>query len=209
METLALIEAAGGQAIFVRADVSDEEQVAAMVAETVARHGRLDWAHNNAAVNVSPGPIVEQDRDRWDRTVAVTLTGTMLCLKHEIIQMRLQGDGGTIVNTASTGGLAGQSGQPAYVASKWGVVGLTKAAALENASAGIRVNAICPGMTETGALLAWLDREPEVTSAMIAAVPFQRLAQPEEQARVAVWLCSSHSSYITGAAVPVDGGSTA
>jgi NAD(P)-dependent dehydrogenase (short-subunit alcohol dehydrogenase family) len=123
--------------------------------------------------------------------------------------MRLQGDGGSIVNTASTAGLTGQSGEPAYVAAKWGVVGLTKAAALENASVGIRVNAICPGMTETGALLAWLDREPEATSAMTATVPLQRMAQPEEQAQVAVWLCSKLSSYITGAAVPVDGGLTA
>lgn len=208
-ETVRLIEEAGGTATYQHADVSIEDDVVALVAAAVGRHGRLDWAHNNAATNVRAAPVSAQQRERWDRVLSVTLTGTMLCLKHEILQMQHQGTGGAIVNTSSVSGLIGQANQSAYVAAKWGVIGLTKTAALENAALGIRVNAICPGMTATVATVRWAETDPSGFEAFRSAIPTQQPATPEQQARVAVWLCSDAASYVTGVAMPVDGGVTA
>ena len=209
-ETVRLIAEAGGTASFQHADVSVEDDVIGLVAAAVERHGRLDWAHNNAATGATPAPVTAQRRERWDRVLAVTLTGTMLCLKHEILQMQSQGsNGGAIVNTASTSGLGGHPNQSAYVAAKWGVIGLTKTAALENAAASIRVNAICPGMTATGATMHWATTDPAGFEAFRSTIPMQVTATPEQQAQVAVWLCSDAASYVTGVAMPVDGGATA
>jgi NAD(P)-dependent dehydrogenase (short-subunit alcohol dehydrogenase family) len=207
--TVALIEAAGGTASYLHANVADEDEVAALVAATVQRYGRLDWAHNNAALGAAPSPVADQRRDRWERSLAVTLTGTMLCLKHEIRQLLAQGGGGSIVNTASAAGLSGLANQSAYAAGKWGVVGLTKSAALEVAGAGIRVNALCPGMTATAATLQWAEQDPGAFEAMTAAIPMGRPALPEDQAAAVVWLCSEQSRYVTGIVLPVDGGLTA
>lgn len=208
-ETVRLVVEAGGAASYVHADVAIEDEVAALVATTVERHGRIDWAHNNAATGAISAPVTSQKRTSWERVLGVTLIGTMLCLKHEIAQMQAQGGGGAIVNTASVAGLVGMVNQSAYVAAKWGVIGLTKTAALENAAAGIRVNAICPGTTATRAAQHWSSADPAGFAAAMATIPMGVLAEPEQQAAVAVWLCSDAASYLTGAAIPVDGGVTA
>ena len=207
-ETVRLIASAGGTASYRHADVSSEADVAALVTATVERYGRLDWAHNNAAAGAAAAPIIEQNRSTWERVLGVTLIGTMLCLKYELAQMQRQGHG-AIVNTASVAGLTGMLNQSPYVAAKWGVIGLTKTAALENAAIGIRVNAMCPGVTATGATLHWSSADPNAFAAMTATIPVGVPAEPEQQAAVAVWLCSDAASYLTGVAIPVDGGLTA
>jgi NAD(P)-dependent dehydrogenase (short-subunit alcohol dehydrogenase family) len=205
--TVELVRAAGGEASFLHVDVSDEAQVAAMVATCVDRYGRLDWAHNNAAAGAPAAPITEQRRSSWERVLGVTLIGTMLCLKHELL--RMQRGGGAIVNTASTAGLAALVDQSPYVSAKWGVVGLTKTAALENASFGIRVNAICPGMTSTGAVQHWATTDPGGHDAMLARIPLGSPADPADQAAAAAWLCSDAARHVTGVALAIDGGLTA
>lgn len=208
-ETVRLITEAGGEAFFVSCDVSDEKQVADLVAAVVDVYGRIDWAHNNAGFGTAPGPVTEMRRDPWDHCLAITLTGTMLCLKHELSRMRAQGLGGSVVNTASVSGLVGQANQSAYVSAKWGVIGLTKSAALEVAAEGIRVNAICPGMTLTASVEHWFRTDPLGAGAVEAAIPMGRAALVEDQAQAVVWLCSPHSAYVTGVALPIDGGLTA
>ena len=206
--TVELVRAEGGEASFLHVDVSDEEQVASMVATCIERYGRLDWAHNNAAMGAAPAPITEQRRSSWERVLGVTLIGTMLCLKHELLHMQ-RGGGGAIVNTASTAGLGALVDQSPYVSAKWGVVGLTKTAALENASFGIRVNAICPGMTSTGAVQHWATTDPVGHDAMLARIPLGSPADPADQAAAAVWLCSDAARHVTGVALAIDGGLTA
>jgi NAD(P)-dependent dehydrogenase (short-subunit alcohol dehydrogenase family) len=208
-ETMRLIVEGGGVASFVRADVSDEAAVEALVSAVVERYGRLDWAHNNAALGTRAMPLAAMKRSAWDRCLAVTLTGTMLCLKYEIAQMLKQGTGGAIVNTASLSGLTGTPNQSAYVAAKFGVIGLTKTAAIENAAQGIRVNAICPGATNTPAVAAWQVGDPAGYGAALSAIPAGTMASPDDQARTAVWLCSPWAAHITGVSLPVDGGETA
>jgi NAD(P)-dependent dehydrogenase (short-subunit alcohol dehydrogenase family) len=207
-ETVRLITSRGGTAFYQHADVSNEVEVDALVTATVERYGRLDWAHNNAAAGAATTPITEQRASTWQRVLAVTLIGTMLCLKYELAQMQQQ-QHGAIVNTASTAGLVGVPNQSPYVAAKWGVIGLTKTAALENAAIGIRVNAICPGVTATGATLNWSSADPNGFEAMRSSIPMGVLSEPEQQADVAVWLCSDAASYLTGVAIPVDGGISA
>jgi len=207
-ETVRQIQLAGGEATFIRADTSREDDVQALVAATVAVFGRLDWAHNNAGLAAPTRPITEQQREWWDRVLGIDLLGVMFGLKHQIIQLRAQGEGGAIVNTASTAGLTAQYGLAPYTSAKWGVIGLTKTAALEYAGAGIRVNAICPGMTATPAVESWAQSVPEQAEAVRRRIPIGRIATPEEQANAAVWLCSPKASYITGVALPVDGGDT-
>lgn len=207
-ETVWQIQQAGGEATFIRADTSREDDVQALVAATVAVFGRLDWAHNNAGLAAPTRPVTEQRREWWDQVLGVDLLGVMFGLKHQIIQMRAQGGGGAIVNTASTAGLTGQPGLAPYTSAKWGVIGLTKTAALEFAGEGIRVNAICPGMTATPAVEDWAQSVPEQAEAVRRRIPIGRVATPEEQANAAVWLCSPKASYITGVALPVDGGDT-
>jgi NAD(P)-dependent dehydrogenase (short-subunit alcohol dehydrogenase family) len=206
-ETIAAIVAGGGEATFVRADVSVPEDVAALVRAVVEAFGRLDCAHNNAGItgaDTGVGPTHLHPEETWHRVIAVNLTGVWLCMKHETAQMLAQG-GGAIVNTASAAGLIGLAGVSAYVASKHGVVGLTRTAALEYAQQGIRVNAVCPGYIRTPMTAAGF-ADPERRARNIAREPIGRYGEPEEVAEVVVWLCSDAASFVTGHALAVDGG---
>lgn len=207
-ETVAQVEKAGGEAIFVKTDVSKAVEVEALVAKTVATYGRLDCAHNNAGIAGNAKTIVDDTEDNWDRILAINLKGVWLCMKYEIAHMLKQG-GGAIVNTASGAGLIGVRRGGAYVASKHGVVGLTKTAALEYAKAGIRVNCVCPGPIDTPMLQGIGGSNQVVIERMVAAQPGGRLGKSAEIAEAAVWLCSDAASFITGLPTPVDGGYTA
>lgn len=208
-ETVARVfEEAGGDARFVPADVTRPDEVERMVATTVEQWGSLDCAVNNAGTT-GPGALThEYSLDDWNRTLALNLTGVFLCLKYEIPVM-LGAGRGAIVNIASGAGLVGFAGLPAYVSSKHGVVGLTRAAALEYAKQGIRINAICPGSTRTPMLEGFMGGDPKVEGMMTAGVPLGRLGRPEEIADAVVWLCSDASSFVVGHALAVDGGSVA
>lgn len=201
-ETVGQIEQAGGQATFIRADVAQAAEVEALVAKTVEAYGRLDCAYNNAGIAGRTARVADDSEQNWERILAINLKGVWLCLKYEIAHMLTQG-GGAIVNTASDAGLIGLRRAGAYVASKHGVVGLTKTAALEYAKANIRVNAVCPGPIDTPMLREASER---VIDAMATAQPNGRLGQPREIAEAAVWLCSDAASFVTGHPMPVDGG---
>ena len=206
-ETVAMVNAAGGQAITLTGDVSRSEDVKAMIAAAIAAFGRLDCAFNNAGIAGWHVQAIDQKTAEWsdeafDRMIAVNLRGVWLCMKHEILQMERQG-GGAIVNTASIAGLAGLPTSCAYVAAKHGVVGLTKTAAIEYAEAGIRVNAVCPGYIRTPMTAGMT---PQRGARVLAQTPAKRLGSPEEIAEIVVWLCSDRASYVTGAAYNVDGG---
>jgi NAD(P)-dependent dehydrogenase (short-subunit alcohol dehydrogenase family) len=207
-ETVRLITAAGGEAIFVKADMAKAAEVEAMVNTAVAAFGRLDCAHNNAGIEGVTATTSDYPEDDWERVININLKGVWLCMKYEIPQMLKQG-GGAIVNTASGAGLAGVPRMPAYVASKHGVVGLTKTAALEYAKAGIRVNAVCPGVIQTPMVERVASSRPGMIEKMIAAEPIGRMGKPEEIAEAAVWLCSDAASFVTGHAMSVDGGALA
>jgi NAD(P)-dependent dehydrogenase (short-subunit alcohol dehydrogenase family) len=205
-ETVALVsDEAGRDADFVRADVTLPDDVAAMVDNTVARWGHLDCAVNNAGMTGTAAPTADYTLDDWNRTIALNLTSVFLCLRYEIPAMLERG--GSIVNMASGAGLVGFAGLPAYVASKHGVVGLTKAAALEYAMHGVRINAICPGSTRTPMLEGFMGGDEQVERMMTRAVPLGRLGRPEEIAEAVVWLCSDAASFVVGHALAVDGGS--
>lgn len=206
-ETVRLIEDAGGEAVFVTCNVANEDEVKALVDETVKKFGRLDWAHNNAGIGAPTKPVTETESADWERTFKVNLEGMFYCLKYEITAM-LESGGGAIVNTASTAGLLATPGLSAYVSSKWGVNGLTKTAALEFGKQGIRVNSICPGMTLTDSVRSWSKEVPEQAKAVEESIPLGRMGRPEDQANAAVWLCSDKAAYITGVNLPVDGGET-
>lgn len=201
------IGAAGGEAIAIRVDVSSADDVEKMVAAAVAGFGRLDYAFNNAGIAPRGVPVAEMSEADWSRTMAVNLTGVWLCLKYECAQLLRQGGGGAIVNTSSTMGVVSGPGLAAYSASKSGVLGLTRAVALDYARNGIRVNAVCPGgiggtaITERAENKADMDRLAQMT-------PLGRLGVPREIADTVVWLCSDQASYITGQALTVDGGFT-
>jgi len=195
----------GETAVFVRTDVSDDASVAALIAETVARFGGLDVAFNNAGIEGSPAPTAECTPENWQRTIAVNLTGTWQCMRHEIPQM-LQRGGGVIVNMSSVAGLVGFASIPAYTASKHGVAGLTKAAALEYADKHIRVNAVCPGVIDTEMVDRFTGGQPDAKAELLATEPIARLGQPQEIADAVVWLCSDRSSFVTGQAIAIDGG---
>jgi NAD(P)-dependent dehydrogenase (short-subunit alcohol dehydrogenase family) len=207
-ETVAQVKKAGGEAIFIKTDVSKAVEVEALVAKAVATYGRLDCAHNNAGIAGNAKTVVDDTEDNWDRILAINLKGVWLCMKYEIAHMLKQG-GGAIVNTASGAGLIGVRRGGAYVASKHGVVGLTKTAALEYAKAGIRVNCVCPGPIDTPMLQGIGGSNQVVIERMVAAQPGGRLGKPAEIAEAAVWLCSDAASFITGLPMPVDGGYTA
>lgn len=205
-ETAALVfEEVGGDADFVHADVTRPDEVEAMVDKTITRWGHLDCALNNAGTTGASAPTAEHTLDDWNRAIALNLTGVFLCLKYEIPAMLERG--GAIVNMASGAGLVGFAGLPAYVASKHGVVGLTRAAALEYASQSVRINAICPGSTRTPMLEGFMGGDPQIERMMTRAVPLGRLGRPEEIAEAVVWLCSDAASFVVGHALAVDGGS--
>lgn len=205
-ETVRLIKEAGGDALFVKCDVTKAMEVKAAIKKTVDTYGRLDCAFNNAGIGI-PGTTVECSEEDWDRVLDVNLKGVWLCMKYELSQMLIQG-GGVIVNTSSAGGLIGTPGIAAYTASKHGVVGLTRTAALEHVTAGIRVNAVCPGSVPTP-MLDPVVNHPEMKAMLESKHPMGRFGTTEEIAEAVVWLCSDRASYVTGVAFPVDGGVTA
>ena len=202
------IEGLGGQAAFIRTDVSREDDVAAMVAFAVERFGGLHGAFNNAGVTTGNALIADKPLEDWQRGIAINLTGVFLCLKHQIRHMAAHG-GGAIVNTSSTAGAVGMPWAPDYVASKHGVLGITKAAATEVSRQGVRVNAILPGAVETAMFTRALDTNPTLKDLTEAGHPIGRIARPEEMAEAAAWLLSDAASYVTGACIAVDGGFTA
>ncbi|HEY3096325.1 MAG TPA: glucose 1-dehydrogenase [Acidimicrobiia bacterium] len=203
-ETAALVLEEGAGVDFVRADVTQPDDVAAMVDKTVARWGYLDCAVNNAGTTGASAPTADYTLDEWARTIELNLTSVFLCLKHEIPAMLERG--GAIVNMASGAGLVGFPGLPAYVASKHGVVGLTRAAAMEYAGQGVRINAICPGSTRTPMLEGFIGGDEQVERMLTRPIPVGRLGRPEEIAEAVVWLCSDAASFVVGHALAVDGG---
>ncbi len=207
-ETVRMIKAAGGEATFIQVDVSKAAEVEALIKKTVETYGRLDCAFNNAGIEGQMAPTVESSEENWDRVIAINLKGVWLCIKSEIAQMLKQG-GGAIVNTALIAGLVGGAGASAYVASKHGVNGLTKTAALEYAKQGIRVNAVCPGVIHTPMVERAVGSNPQMAEMMVAMEPVGRLGKPEEIAEAVVWLCSDAASFVTGLPMAVDGGLTA
>ncbi len=204
-ETIEMVRAAGGDALFVKSDVSKSVEVETLIQKVVERFGRLDIAFNNAGIEGVQAPIVRQSEEDWDRTIAINLKGVWLCLKYEIRQMLKQGGGGAIVNMASTIGLIGTAGVAAYSASKHGVIGLTKTAALENAKSGIRINAVCPGFTETP-MADRIFRAPAVRKYVVDCHPIGRFGRSVEIAEAVVWMCSDRASFMTGQSLVLDGG---
>jgi len=209
-QTVHMITENGGEATFVRVDVSNATEVEAMISKAVETYGRLDCSFNNAGTEgTTMVSTVDYKEADWNRVLSINLTGVWLCMKYEIIQMLKQGSG-AIVNTASVAGLVGSRGAgSAYAASKHGVVGLTKTAALEYAKQGIRVNCVCPGVIRTPMMERMLTRHPELEQRYIDAEPSGRLGTPEEVAETVVWLCSDAASFVTGHTMTVDGGMVA
>jgi NAD(P)-dependent dehydrogenase (short-subunit alcohol dehydrogenase family) len=203
--TLEMLKARGGHGLAVTIDTSVASQVEALIQRTVDAYGRLDCAVNNAGIQGQIASTTDCTEENWDRIVSVNLKGVWLCLKYEIGQMLRQG-GGAIVNVASNFGLVGSRGMPAYAASKHGVIGLTKTAALEYARHDVRVNAVCPGPTRTPLLETVLREQPEIVAAIEAAQPIARIGRAQEIAEAILWLCSDGASFVTGAALSVDGG---
>ncbi|MBP6180388.1 SDR family oxidoreductase [Flavobacterium sp.] len=204
-ETVNFIKEMGGEAIFIKCDVSKNADVKAMVAETIATFGRLDYAFNNAGIEGISAPTQDCTEENWDKTIGVNLKGIWLCMKYEIPEILKQGKG-VIVNCASVAGLVGFAGLPAYVASKHGVVGLTKTTALECAKLGIRVNAVCPGVIQTPMIDRLIGNSKEAVEQFTGLEPVGRFGQPEEIANAVVWMCSDEASFVTGHAMAVDGG---
>jgi NAD(P)-dependent dehydrogenase (short-subunit alcohol dehydrogenase family) len=202
------LTAAGHQALAVTCDVSSEDDVAAMVATTVATFGRLDMAFNNAGIQAPPTDAADETADSFDRVNAINLRGVWACMKHELRHMRGQGSG-AIVNCSSLGGLVGLPGRAAYHASKHGVIGLTRSAALEYAPRGIRINAICPGTIETPMVTDMINKGELSIPEAVANQPIGRLGRADEVAAAVLWLSSPAASLIIGVALPVDGGYTA
>ena len=207
-ETVARVNAAGGQAITLTGDVTRQRDVKTMIDDTLVAYGRIDCAFNNAGiapyqVDGSGKKTADWAEESFDRMIAVNLKGVWLCMRAEIRQMLAQGGGGAIVNTGSIAGLIGLVTSSAYVAAKHGVLGLTKTAALEYADDGIRVNAVCPGFIKTRMTEDAMRRRGDK---IMAQIPTGRMGEPEEIAEMVVWLCSERASYVTGAAYNVDGG---
>src|SRR5258707_2028106 len=200
------LAAQGHNALAIHCDVADDEQVEAMVEQTVATFGRLDAAYNNAGVQNIVAETADAAREDYDRVMAINLRGVWSCMKFELRKMRKQGSG-AIVNCSSLGGLVGGAGRATYHAAKHGVLGLTKSAALEYAARGIRINAVCPGLIQTPMSDQMIAAgQAEALNAMLKTVPMGRVGRAEEIADAVLWLCSSAASYITGQSISVDGG---
>ncbi len=202
------IRADGGTAEFIRCDVGSDDDVRAMVAFAVSTFGRLDAAFNNAGINTGNKLLVDLPLEQWNRGLAINLTSVFLCMKHQIPVMLEQG-GGAILNTSSTSGVVGNAMSPDYVAAKHGVVGITRAAAIEVSGRGVRVNALIPGGTETPILTNALGQNPSLKKVIESGHPIGRIGQPGELAEAAAWLLSDAASFVTGACIAVDGGLTA
>jgi NAD(P)-dependent dehydrogenase (short-subunit alcohol dehydrogenase family) len=207
-QTAAMIKGGGGDAISIKCDFARTGAVQAMMNHVVGTYGRLDCGFNNAGVIPSGGRIGEIAEEDWDRVIAINLTGVWLCMKYELAQMMAQGSG-VIINTASIMGLVGERRTGAYCAAKHGVVGLTKTAALEYAGRNIRVNAVCPGSTMTAMMQKTFERDPRLEEAYKKSHPLGRLGTPEDIGEAVMWMCSDQASFVTGLALPVDGGYTA
>ncbi|MDE3133500.1 MAG: SDR family oxidoreductase [Acidobacteriota bacterium] len=202
------LAAAAHQVLAVPTDVTDEEQVAALIDQTVERFGRLDMAFNNAGIMVPPTSAADEPAEQFDRVSAINLRGVWACMKHELARMRSQGNG-AIVNNSSLGGLVGLPQRAAYHASKHGVIGLIKSVALEYAPHGIRIDAICPGTIETPMVAKMIDNGELDVAEATANQPIARLGAAQEIAAAVLWPCSPGSSFVVGVALPVDGGYTA
>jgi NAD(P)-dependent dehydrogenase (short-subunit alcohol dehydrogenase family) len=204
-ETLNLVHSVGGNGYFIKSDGSKSADVESLVQAAVEKYGRLDVAFNNAGIEGKWVPLAEQTEENWDEVHAINLRGVWLSMKYEILQMLKQGGKGAIVNMSSVAGLIGAAGAGVYVASKHGVLGLTKSAAIEYAAHGIRVNAVCPAVIET----PMADRafaDPEVSKKMLSLHPIGRFGKPMEVAEAVLWLCSDRSSFTTGQYLGIDGG---
>lgn len=204
-ETIDLIKKSKGEALFIKCDVSKSSDVKNMVSKTIATFGRLDFAFNNAGIEGESASVQDCSEENWDKTIGVNLKGVWLCMKYEIHEMIKQRKG-VIINCSSVAGLVGFAGSPAYVASKHGVIGLTKTAALEYAKDGIRVNAVCPGVIKTAMIDRLTGEKEEVEKKFIGLEPMARMGKPEEIANTVVWMCSDEASFVTGHAMAVDGG---
>jgi NAD(P)-dependent dehydrogenase (short-subunit alcohol dehydrogenase family) len=204
-EALNAIHEAGGEAIFIKCDVSKTSDVQAMVEKTVQTFGRLDYAFNNAGIEGESGITHEATEENFDKVIGINLKGLWLCMKYQIPHMLQQGKG-AIVNCSSIAGVIGFPGIPIYTASKHAVIGITKTAALEYATTGIRVNAVCPGVIQTPMIDRFIEKNKTTKEAMISGEPIGRAGTPDEIAEAALWLCSDASSFTTGHALVVDGG---
>lgn len=205
LRTVHEIEKAGGQALFVKCDVSNENDVKQLIEEAVRTYGRLDFAFNNAGIEGEQAPSAEMSTANWDHVMNINLKGVWLCMKYELRQM-LKQNSGAIVNCSSVAGLVGFANIAAYTASKHGVLGLTKAAALEYAKSGIRVNAVCPGVIETPMIDRFAHGDKKVEAQLSAGEPVGRMGLPEEIAAAVLWLSSPAASFVTGHPLAVDGG---
>lgn len=207
-ETVHRIKEDQGEATFLRTDVSRASDVETMVEAVIRSYGRLDCAFNNAGINLEDGPLTNTSEEVWDRVIGVNLKGIWLCLKYEIPRM-IEGGGGAIVNTSSILGLVGTRGVPTYVASKHGVIGLTRAAALDFGRQGIRVNAVCPGTIRTPMYERRVPDEPEIHARMAADTAIGRIGTGDDIAEAVIWLLSDSAAFVSGTTLVVDGGELA
>src|SRR5881392_4291857 len=207
-ETARLIEQQGGRALAVKCNVTQTDDVKAALEKTVAAFGRLDFAFNNAGIEPrKPAPTADYDEEEWNRIIDIDLRGVFLCMKHEIPLILRQG-GGAIINTSSGAGIIGIKGSPAYTAAKHGLLGLTKAAALDYAAQNIRVNAVCPGYIDTPMMDRFTGGTPEGRAKAVAEEPVGRMGKPEEIAAAVIWLCSDAAAFMISHAMVIDGGQT-
>ncbi|KTC77253.1 Levodione reductase [Legionella bozemanae] len=206
-ETANLVKKSGGTALPINCDVTNEEEIISALDQTIKTFGRLDFAFNNAGIEQPLKPVIDITLKEWDQLLAVNLKGVFLCMKHQIPLLLKQG-GGVIVNTSSGAGVKGFRGQAAYAATKHGLIGLTKSAALDYADANIRINAVCPGIIETPMMDRFTEGTNEGRQRVIAQEPVGRMGKPEEIAETVIWLCSDAGAFTVGAAIVVDGGQT-